>query len=29
MTSTAEPKASVKEHINELYAKAGITDRKL
>ena len=24
-----EPKASVKEHINELYAKAGITDRKL
>jgi glc operon protein GlcG len=27
--STAEPKASVKEHINELYAKAGITDRKL
>ena len=27
--SDAEPKASVKEHINELYAKAGITDRKL
>ena len=27
--STAEPKASVKAHINELYAKAGITDRKL
>ncbi|MGH6684410.1 MAG: GlcG/HbpS family heme-binding protein [Pseudolabrys sp.] len=27
--STAEPKASVKEHINELYAKAGIIDRKL
>jgi uncharacterized protein GlcG (DUF336 family) len=27
--STAEPKASVKEHINELYAKAGITGRKL
>jgi glc operon protein GlcG len=26
---TEEPKASVKEHINELYAKAGITDRKL
>jgi glc operon protein GlcG len=24
-----EPKASVKGHINELYAKAGITDRKL
>ena len=24
-----EPKAGVKEHINELYAKAGITDRKL
>jgi len=24
-----EPKASVKEHINELYAKAGITNRKL
>ena len=24
-----EPKPSVKEHINELYAKAGITDRKL
>ena len=23
-----EPKASVKEHINELYAKAGITNRK-
>jgi hypothetical protein len=22
-----EPNASVKEHINELYAKAGITDR--
>jgi uncharacterized protein GlcG (DUF336 family) len=27
--SSAEPKASVKEHINELYAKAGITGRKL
>jgi len=27
--STAEPPPSVKEHINELYAKAGITDRKL
>ena len=27
--SSAEPNASVKEHINELYAKAGITDRKL
>ena len=27
--STAEPKPSVKAHINELYAKAGITDRKL
>ena len=27
--SDAEPKASVKAHINELYAKAGITDRKL
>jgi glc operon protein GlcG len=27
--SESEPKASVKEHINELYAKAGITDRKL
>jgi uncharacterized protein GlcG (DUF336 family) len=27
--SQSEPKASVKEHINELYAKAGITDRKL
>ena len=27
--STAEPKASVKAHINELYAKAGIADRKL
>ena len=27
--SSAEPKASVKQHINELYAKAGITDRKL
>jgi glc operon protein GlcG len=27
--SATEPKASVKEHINELYAKAGITDRKL
>ena len=27
--STAEPKASVKEHINALYAEAGITDRKL
>ena len=27
--STAEPLPSVKEHINELYAKAGITDRKL
>jgi len=24
-----EPKASVKQHINELYAKAGITNRKL
>ena len=24
-----EPKPSVKAHINELYAKAGITDRKL
>jgi glc operon protein GlcG len=24
-----QPKPSVKEHINELYAKAGITDRKL
>ncbi len=27
--SSAEPKPSVKAHINELYAKAGITDRKL
>ena len=27
--SQSEPKASVKEHINDLYAKAGITDRKL
>src|SRR6202142_398964 len=27
--STAEPKASVKAHINEFYAKAGITDHKL
>jgi uncharacterized protein GlcG (DUF336 family) len=27
--STAEPNASVKEHVNQLYAKAGITDRKL
>src|SRR5476651_2367513 len=27
--STAEPNANVKAHINELYAKAGITDRKL
>ena len=27
--SSAEPKASVKAHINELYAKAGIKDRKL
>ncbi|HEY1310346.1 MAG TPA: heme-binding protein [Pseudolabrys sp.] len=27
--SSTEPKASVKEHVNELYAKAGITDRKL
>ena len=27
--STAEAKPSVKAHINELYAKAGITDRKL
>ena len=27
--STAEPKASVQQHINELYAKAGITGRKL
>jgi hypothetical protein len=27
--SSAEPKASVKEHINELYAQAGITGRKL
>ena len=27
--STAEPKASVKEHINALYTKAGITDHKL
>ena len=27
--SSAEPKASVKQHINELYAKAGIKDRKL
>jgi uncharacterized protein GlcG (DUF336 family) len=27
--SSAEPQASVKAHINELYAKAGITDRKL
>ena len=26
-TSTDEPPASVKEHINELYAKAGIKDR--
>ena len=26
---TDEPKPSVKDHINELYAKAGITDRKL
>ena len=27
--SSATPKASVKAHINELYAKAGIKDRKL
>src|SRR5476651_949767 len=27
--ATAEPNANVKAHINELYAKAGITDRKL
>lgn len=27
--SSAEPKASVKQHINELYAKAGIKDREL
>ena len=27
--SDAEPNASVKEHVNELYANAGITDRKL
>ena len=27
--SSAEPKPSVKAHVNELYAKAGITDRKL
>jgi glc operon protein GlcG len=27
--SDVEPQQSVKEHINELYAKAGITDRKL
>ena len=27
--STAEPNANLKAHINELYAKAGITDRKL
>jgi uncharacterized protein GlcG (DUF336 family) len=27
--SYAEPKASVKAHINELYAQAGIADRKL
>jgi uncharacterized protein GlcG (DUF336 family) len=27
--STAVPKASVQEHINELYSKAGITGRKL
>ena len=27
--SESGPKASVKEHINELYAKAGIADRKL
>jgi glc operon protein GlcG len=27
--SDTEPNASVKEHINELYAKAGITGRKL
>ena len=27
--SDAEPNASVKQHINELYAQAGITDRKL
>ena len=27
--SSAEPKESVKEHINALYAEAGITDRKL
>ncbi|HLA21602.1 MAG TPA: heme-binding protein [Pseudolabrys sp.] len=27
--SSAAPKASVKAHINELYAKAGIKDRKL
>jgi glc operon protein GlcG len=27
--SSAEPKASVKEHINALYAKVGIADRKL
>jgi uncharacterized protein GlcG (DUF336 family) len=26
-TSTEEPPASLKEHINELYAKAGIKDR--
>ncbi len=28
-TYSAAPKASVQQHINELYAKAGITDRKL
>lgn len=27
--STVEPNEDVKKHINELYAKAGITDRKL
>ena len=27
--SSAEPKTSVKQHINELYAKAGIKDREL
>jgi hypothetical protein len=27
--STVEPNDDVKKHINELYAKAGITDRKL
>jgi hypothetical protein len=29
LESDTEPQQSVKEHINALYAKAGITDRKL